>query len=554
MIFNKKLLVSAVAASGMVLTACNDDNDNNNKSFDLTKGKSLTRIASVPLGAEVTGMFVAPNGEMFFNVQHPDAALAEPENSAAVGIWTGVDFNNLNPEISELAVPAEDNSVTPAIDKRTTTQVSQGEYQVLGRSGDEFAGALPFGLGAVINAAGNARILLSQDPDFNAFIPTNNDATEGYLYVVWESRPGSMQRLDVKMTNNQWSVTAGMDVDFSAVKGTLINCFGVLSPWGTPMTSEENYEAENTARWNDVAYTSGYPNSTDIDLLTDYLGGEFPNPYNYGYIVEITNAKSAKPTPVKHFTMGRSAHENPSIMPDNKTVYLTDDGSSKGFYKFVADNASDMSSGTLYAAKIKQDESVTDSAKAGFDITWIRLASSNNTDIKKVIDTYNDIDRSSYVEGETSYIKDADILKNPLHAFIETLRYSAASGATTEFNKMEGIAINYEGLKAGTAPYMYVAMSSVEKAMSDATGDINVSTNKCGIVYRIALDNKFNAFRMDPVVVGGTYDKTQENKCPTDSISNPDNLVVLADGRVLIGEDSGNHVNNMIWAYNPHAK
>lgn len=551
MTFNKNLLVSAIAASSMLLlTACNDDNDKKNgdttQAYDLSKGKNLTRVASVPLGAEITGMFVAPSGEMFFNVQHPDAALSSPENSAAVGIWTGVNFNNLNPEVSELMVPAED--------KKNTTQVSLGEYQVLGRSGDDFAGALPFGLGAVINAAGNARILLSQDPDFNAFIPTNSDATEGYLYVVWESRPGSMQRLDVKKINNQWSVTAGMDVDFSAVKGTLINCFGILSPWGTPMTSEENYEAENTARWNDVNYTSGYPSSTDIDLLTDYLAGEFPNPYNYGYIVEITNAKSAKPTPVKHFTMGRSAHENPSIMPDNKTVYLTDDGSAKGFYKFVADNANDMSSGTLYAAKLTQDQSVTDSAKAGFDIAWIKLASSNNTDIKKVIDTYNNIDRSAYVEGETSYIKDADILKNPNHAFIETLRYSAARGATTEFNKMEGIAINYEGLKAGTAPYMYVAMSSVEKAMSDATGDINVTANKCGIVYRLELDNNFNAHRMDPAVVGGTYDKTQENRCPTDSISNPDNLVVLADGRVLIGEDSSNHVNNMIWVYNPHVK
>ena len=42
------------------------------------------------------------------------------------------------------------------------------------------------------------------------------------------------------------------------------------------------------------------------------------------------------------------------VMPDQKTVYSTDDGSNTGFWKFVADKAGDMSSGTLYGAKFTQ--------------------------------------------------------------------------------------------------------------------------------------------------------------------------------------------------------
>ena len=35
--------------------------------------------------------------------------------------------------------------------------------------------------------------------------------------------------------------------------------------------------------------------------------------------------------------------------------------------------------------------------------------------------------------------------------------------------------------------------------------------------------------------------------CSVQGIANPDNLVVMADGRVIIGEDTGRHANNMLW-------
>lgn len=563
-LFKKSIVAIAMTSALLLLAGCNLDGkdgkdgadgangSNGTNGEDLVAVAKLTRLATLPLGSEITGLTKTDNGEVFFNVQHPSDALTDGWNNAAVGVWNGVDLDNLNPRMTSVAVPAAD------ADAAKTVQVATGSYQVLGRSGDTFAGALSFGFGAIVNGDNSASLKQSQDPDFNAFVPTNVDGSEGMLFVAWEDRPGAMNRLSLaKQEDGTWNVADAMNIDFSAVKGTIINCFGVVSPWGTPLTSEENYEAENAQHWNDPAYSSGYPNNTDIDLLTDYLGGEYPNPYRYGYIVEITEPKAAAPVPVKLFTLGRSAHENPIVMPDLKTVYLTDDGSNKGFYKFVADTAGDLSVGTLYAAKVVQD-ATKDPAKAGFDVSWIALGHASNAEIESWIAEYDGIDRSDYVEGSTSYISDAQIAAyaagtaaDNRAAFLETLRAAEAKGATVEFNKMEGININYNGAADRSVPFMYVAMSAVDKSMTDAAGDIQMGANKCGIVYRLGLHADYNVTRMEPVVVGGTYDGAATNRCPVDSIANPDNIEVLDDGRVLIGEDSGYHVNNMLWVYNP---
>ncbi|AQQ69151.1 cell surface protein [Microbulbifer agarilyticus] len=522
---------------------------------DLTAVPALTRVATLPLGSEVTGVFKTDNGEVFFNVQHPSDTLPNGWNDAAVGAWTGVDIDNLDPRLESLPVPASDSAEAQIV------QVATGDYQVLGRSGDTFAGALPFGFGAIVNGAETMSLKQSQNPDFNAFIPTNADGSEGMLYVAWEDRPGAMNRVSLqRQDDGSWNVTGAAHVDFSAVKGTLINCFGSVSPWGTPLTSEENYEAENAVNWNNPNYSTGYPNNADIDLITDYLGGEYPNPYRYGYIVEITEPTSEAPVPVKLFTLGRMAHENPVVMPDRKTVYLTDDGSSKGFFKFVADTVGDLGAGTLYAAKVVQD-ATADPAKAGFDISWIELGHASNAELESWIAEYDGIDRTDYVEGETSYISDAEIADyaagtaaDSRAAFLETLRTAEAMGATVEFNKMEGININLNGAADNSIPYMYVAMSSVDRAMSDGEGDIQVDANKCGVVYRLGLQADFDTIRMEPVVVGGAYDGDAENRCAVDAIANPDNIEVLDDGRVLIGEDTSNHVNNALWVYNPQGE
>jgi len=538
----KLALVGTTAAVMTGLTGC----DSNSSSYN------LTRLATLPLGSEATGLFINTEGDLFFNVQHPSSsANIEPHNRASVGAVVGYNINDLPMDFE--GVPAPTGSA------KQTVITAVGAYQILGQNGD----ILPNGdtLGAILNADGSV-LKESNDPDFNAFVADGEG--RGFLFSNWEDRPGGMSRMElVKNADGKWDMINGNMVDFSAVKGTWVNCFGTLSPWNTPLTSEENFTSD-LASWNDVSSSTYQSRTSPLKLHLD----EFPNPYRYGYIVEITEPATTA-TPEKRFAMGRYSHENSVVMPDDKTVYLTDDGGSRAFFKFVADQAGDLSSGTLYAARVSQDrnekgEMIRDNAVAGFNINWVELAHGTDAEIGNWIAEFDSVDEDDFVAGETSYISDEEVAlwaigkaDNDRAAFLESRKAAAAKGATVEFNKMEGININYNTVKAiqedpenNAVPYMYVAISDVTGAMSDTSGDIQVDTNRCGVVYRLPLDANYNAGRMEPIVAGGEYDPNAgANRCDVNNVSSPDNVIIMDDGRVIIGEDTSKHENNMIWVY-----
>ena len=148
------------------------------------------------------------------------------------------------------------------------------------------------------------------------------------------------------------------------------------------------------------------PLPPQLVLLEDYLG-HYPNPYDYGYIIEIEDADSAEPAFNRHLAMGRFSHENAQVMPDERTVYLTDDGYDTVLYKFIADVPGDLSAGTLYAAHLSQDEQ--ERGTTGFDVDWIELGSSSSAEVQTWIDEYDGITTADFVEGESSTISDAEI-------------------------------------------------------------------------------------------------------------------------------------------------
>ncbi|MEJ1996622.1 MAG: DUF839 domain-containing protein [Maritimibacter sp.] len=494
--------------------------------------QDLTRIAAVPLGAEITGIFLEGN-DLFFNAQHPDSELGNEWAKATVGVVANADF-----AAGELAVPQGDAR------KMITTTL--GEYQILVQEG-------AFGRISHITGAGS-EIKVSNDPDFNAFIPTGD--SEGYLFTNWEDRPGGMSRVRMsRAENGTWSVDEAdaKMLDFSSVQGTWVNCFGTRSPWNTPLSSEELY-FDDTADWNNP----GYDNISDVEVLENYLG-TYPNPYRYGLIVEITDP-AGQAAPVKRFAMGRYSHENSVVMPDQKTVYLSDDGTGVVFFKFIADTAGDLSAGTLFAAKVTQKTAPgTAAADSAFDVEWIKLAHGTEAEIASWVADYDGITQADYAEGSTSYITDEEIAAwaagkadDDRVAFLESRKAAAAMGASAEFRKMEGVNINAKAIEAGHR-FAYMAMSQAAKTMSDGEGDVQVEANKCGVVYQMPMDENYNITAMIPAVAGGPYnaDADGPNACSVDSISNPDNLVVLDNGDVVIGEDTGYHENNMMWLYKP---
>jgi secreted PhoX family phosphatase len=134
-------------------------------------------------------------------------------------------------------------------------------------------------------------------------------------------------------------------------------------------------------------------------------------------------------------------------------------------------------------------------------------------------------------------------LNDPMAAFLESRAYAAKMGATAEFRKMEGVALDELNKK------IFIAMSEIGKGMSDKKGDIQLPANKCGIVYEAALDDNYNISSLVPAVVGGSYDKSAANRCDVDAIANPDGVYSDPQGNLWIAEDTSNHQNNVLWRW-----
>jgi secreted PhoX family phosphatase len=205
------------------------------------------------------------------------------------------------------------------------------------------------------------------------YLPTISDGTQGYLYTNWECVPGGVSKLYISQdADGSWTTADGDLVDFT-VLGTQNNCNASVTPWNTALTSEE-YPPDVQEEYDYWVATR--------DMLAAQVGHD-PDPLEHGYIVELTPAGGEEgglnTIAQKHYAMGRFSHEMALVMPDEQTVYFGDDGTDRVLYKFIADNAADLSAGTLYAAKVTQ-------AGEALDYTWIELGSGNDADIKAGIE------------------------------------------------------------------------------------------------------------------------------------------------------------------------
>jgi len=159
-----------------------------------------------------------------------------------------------------------------------------------------------------------------------------------------------------------------------SVLGTLNNCASGITPWGTYLTSEENFInyfsggdtlSAHEKRWGLKKGGSGY-RWHEFDARFDATKN--PNePNRFGWIVEI-DPNNPSSTPVKRTAMGRGAHEGATVAVtrDNRAVvYMGEDARFEYIYKFVsrdaikpggaAANATLLDHGTLYVAQFNAD-------------------------------------------------------------------------------------------------------------------------------------------------------------------------------------------------------
>lgn len=567
-----KQLKSGVAAAALALVL----------SGPAMAGGELIRLGTVSFKAEVTGLVVNDLGELFFNAQHPENKGEVIDNgpAAIVGYVAGIDLTDYTGP--GMAVPAED--------ARHAVH-SVGEYVVLAKTGDRLGDGTQFG---GVYARDGSLMWLSNDVDYNAFVRLS--PTEAYLYTAFEgaSRKGvsTVTRLKLIRRDGRWhtDLAASGTIDLSSIEGAWVLCYGSTTPWGSELLAEEYYFF-NTALWNhpanhDEDERPGFAGGNDVSyhmpkMMDRYLG-HASNPYRYGYMIEMSETTSPTPRLVRHYTMGRLSHENGAVMGDGRTVYLTDDDSPKYtnakynsnsggvLFKFVADRPRDLSSGTLYAARAVQDEG-SDPRTTGFSIEWIELAHGDNATIAHWIAEYEGITPADYVEGQTSYISDADVWNwaegktgkdlngdgtigsypDDRVAFLESRKAAAALGATYEWNKMEGITSDGENV--------YLSMSEIAISMDrkwghapwntgardeNDPGVIALDAEGCGGVYKAPIEADYNISRLEPLVVGRSIEKG----CDPDGIANPDNVLAFSGG-LIIGEDAGPkmHPVDMVW-------
>lgn len=428
---------------------------------------------------------------------------------------------------------------------------------------------------AVPGATGNPLALIHQF-EYKALPPA------GATGDFWSKLPSAMglTLVDQDRTSGLLTAKSYRNVSFAGVSGGWIHCGSTLSSWNTHVGSEE-YEPDAKVRGGG-AKASGSDDATDIHSFSSYYFGSAAtaNPYRYGLVPEVTVAANGTASVVKHHAPGRYAREMQIAASDEITSIGGDDGKNTGLFMFVADRARDLSAGTIYAAKVTQAQLDPAAGNAitnfRYDIQWIRLGHATDAEVKALVDggiTFAQIfDASSTDPADASYRKVITYtgtewlrLKPGMEkaaAFLETRRYAAYLGATTEFSKMEYIAFNRTDRK------FYLVISRIEAGMIDAAGDIHdVARNDGGVILEMAtaagvkdsagaeIASAFAGKTLVaiPHLVGG-WSSTKDaegNSCTHDRICGPDNIVYVDSIRTLfIGEDTSRRATNYVWAYN----
>jgi hypothetical protein len=447
--------------------------------------------------------------------------------------------------------------------------------------------------------------------DYSSFLNKN-----GKLYMVsqFECQVGAMYMSELEQSSTGVLTPKVNTLTFISQKdefGGFVHCAGQKTPWESHLGSEE-YEPNARKVESDLANPKedvkpGFTGNKYYDEVAKFWKNDTSkmSPYYYGWTPEVQIDVNGDAQYSKHYSMGRMSHELSYVMPDEKTVYMSDDGTNVGLFMFVADKKRDLSAGTLYAAKWNQTSEIGVGAGEA-DITWINLGHANDAEIRDYLDADKNIetndakkfadlfDYEAPVDGlcTTTGFKSINTtagneclkVKDGMEmaaSRLESRRYAAYMGATTEFRKEEGITFDKNSGK------LFVAMSSIERGMEDnqkygddetkydigGNNDIKVEYNKCGAVYALdintdtakdtnanTIDSLYVVKNMNAILEGTPTSYSDDslyagNTCNVNAISNPDNVTFLPNSDILtIGEDTSKHKNNVVWAYNTKTK
>lgn len=364
-------------------------------------------------------------------------------------------------------------------------------------------------------------------------------------------------------------------------------CSGDVTPWSSLLTAEE-YETDAAlwVRGKGVVPPAHLPEGAryhDHSRYADWARhagpGTWPSPYANGWMIEtwITD-ESGGARAVRHGSMGRFSHELGLVMPDQRTVYLSDDTSYGILAMFVADVPGDLSAGTLYAARLHQRAG--EGGDWELEVQWRSLGHATDAEIEASLASGPRFDAlfdhrplpagGTCPEGLAPYRGpqgvDQCLAVRPgmetLASRLETRRVAALAGATAELQKAEGLALD-----PGTRR-LYLATTRLADGMLAGSppwpeaDHLQLPRNPCGVVWAFDLaagpavdasgapiDSEWVAGVARPAVQG----IAEGGGCSEQGISEPDNLAVIPAGPgqpgiLLIAEDTGRSPNRL-WAH-----
>lgn len=265
-------------------------------------GQLNARVAAVRPGS---GGTVSPTSMTSFSVEGFGAIAPKlPNNTAALGPYAGVEM---------LALPAgfEYTAISIVGDRLSDGGTVPGNHDGM----------------AVFQGRGGNYVLVrnhERNPGGNGTIAPNGKYYDDY------GQPGSTNFGSGGTTTVVVDRNGLLVDDWVSIAGTIRNCAGGPTPWGSWITCEENTSTAD----------------------------QVPNTKNHGYNFEVPSTATEAVDPVPLVAMGRFNHEAVAVDPRTGYCYQTEDRGDSLFYKYVpskrANSAGDYArGGDLYAMVVR---------------------------------------------------------------------------------------------------------------------------------------------------------------------------------------------------------
>lgn len=312
--------------------------------------------------------------------------------------------------------------------------------------------------------------------------------------------------------------------------GTVANCAGGVTPWGTVLTCEENLndyfpgeiagmdEEKNYRRYGVGSSKYAQPWAR-FDPRFD-IAREPNEPNRFGWVVEYDPYDAAS-VPVKHTALGRFKHESATVAlaPDGRVcVYSGDDEKFEYLYRYVSMKSYIAGMGRADASRLL-DEGVLHAARFDEDGTmqWLPL-----------------VHGAAPLDDQNGFLSQADIL-------IEARRAADLVGATP-MDRPEDVEVH-----PGTGK-VYVSLTK-NPARAQANAANPRQHNIHGHIIELSpplmsggSDHAAPRFHWEMFLRGGDSDKDEGARylspvTRNGMLSCPDNLAIDPKGRLWIGTD-----------------